>query len=438
MNAAEAIREAGVVGAGGAGFPAHIKAQGKADIVIGNGAECEPLLKADKLMMRHYPEKIVRGLKTMMESVGAREGVLCVKGKNKDAIEALQSVIENEDNVRLHLLDNYYPAGDEQQIVYEVTGKVVPTGGIPIDVGAVVSNVTTLANISDALSGGPVTERFVTVAGEVSHPVTLKVPVGTPIETALKAAGGPDSMDGYTLIIGGPATGRLSRDISEPVAKTTGGLIVLKTDHPLIRKKADDGVLDLKLAKAACSQCNMCTEMCPRNALGLGVEPHKAMRAAFMGKGNLLGDANGVFSCCDCGLCSYYACNFGLSPSRMMMRMKQGLSAGGMKPEKKVKGSVSPEFVKVPTYRLMARMGISQYDTDTPLEEPDVRFVRLPLKGHIGAPSLPAVKQGDSVVKGQLVADIPEGKLGARVHASISGIVTAITDKFIEIKAEKA
>jgi Na+-translocating ferredoxin:NAD+ oxidoreductase RnfC subunit len=261
--------------------------------------------------------------------------------------------------------------------------------------------------------------------------------VGTPYKELLRAAGGPDNLDGYTLIIGGPAMGRLSRDINETVTKTTGGLLVMRSDHPLITKKTDDGELDLRLTKAACSQCNMCSQMCPRNGLGLGVEPHKAMRAAFMGKGNLLGDPNGVFSCCDCGLCSYYACNFGLSPSRMMTRMKQGLTASGFRPQKKVKTSAEPGFVKVPVSRLMARMGITKYDVDAPLYEQDFAAsdVRIPLKMHVGAPSVPIVKMGDKVNKGQLVADIPEKSLGARIHASISGTICAVSDQYIEIRA---
>ncbi len=436
MNVAEAIRGAGVIGAGGAGFPTHIKAGSKAEIVLANGAECEPLLRVDKHLMQHSPEKIVRGLAAMVEAVGAKEGVICVKEKNHDAVDALKNAIKGQSGIRLHLLENFYPAGDEQQIVYGVTGKVVPTGGIPLDVGAVVSNVATLANIADALDGKPVTDKLVTIAGEVQRPMTVKVPVGTLFKELIKAAGGLDSLEGYTLIVGGPATGRLSRNVSEPVTKTTGGLIVLKSDHPLILKKTADGAMDLRLTKAACSQCTMCTEMCPRNALGLGVEPHKIMRAAFMGKGSLMGDVNGVFSCCDCGLCSYYACNFGLSPSRMMTRMKDALLAGGLRPQKSVKGSAAPEFVKVPTARLIARMGIMKYDVAAPLMDgPKVQLVRLPLAMHIGAPSIPVVKAGDRVEKGQPVAEIPEAKLGARVHSSISGTVSDVTDKYIEIKA---
>ena len=182
----------------------------------------------------------------------------------------------------------------------------------------------------------------------------------------------------------------------------------------------------------------MCTQMCPRNALGLGVEPHKVMRAAFTGQGSLLGDANGVFSCCDCGLCSYYACDFGLSPGRMVTRMKDALLAGGLKPEKKIKGSVTPNFAKVPTKRLMSRMGIAKFDVETQLIDRDlpIRLVRLPLKMHIGAPSEPVISKGEKVQRGQLIARIPKDSLGAQLHASISGVVSAVMDRYIEIMAE--
>lgn len=436
MGLAEIIRDAGVVGAGGAGFPTHIKAQGKADIVLANGAECEPLLRVDRLMMQHYPGKVVKGLCAMVAAVGAREGVLCVKKKYTDAIEALTKEIQDTGNIRLFLLDNYYPAGDEQQMVYEVTGQVVPTGGIPLDVGTVVCNVSTLINIAEAIDGRPVTDKYLTVGGDVKRPVTLRVPVGTPYGALIAAAGGPDTLEDHTFIIGGPATGNLCKNPNETVTKTTGGILVFPSDHPLIRQKTDMGDMDLRLTKAACSQCTLCTDMCPRNALGLGVEPHKAMRAAFMGQGCLLGDANGVFSCCDCGLCTYYACNFGLKPSRMMVRMKDALAKGGMRPEKKVKTRVTPDFVKVPTGRLMARMGITKYDADTPFFDRGLPIgrVRIPLQMHIGAPSVPVVKEGDLLQRGQLIAEIPEGALGARIHASINGRVSAVTDSYIEIK----
>jgi len=440
MGVVEKIRDAGVVGAGGAGFPTHVKAAGKAEIVLANGAECEPLLRVDRLMMQKYPQLVVKGLKAVMEATGAQSGVICLKRHYHDAISALEQAISGEPDIRLFTMESYYPAGDEQQIVYEVTGKVVPTGGIPLDVGAVVSNVSTLINIANALEGQPVVDKVVTVGGEVGRPVTLKVPIGTPFRLLIEAAEGPKSLDGYTIVVGGPATGKLCNDWDEPVTKTTGGILVFPFDHPLIQKKTDQQEVDLKLAKAVCCQCNLCTQLCPRNNLGLGVEPHKAMRAAFMNNGKLLGDVNGIFSCCDCGLCSYYACNFGLSPSRMMARMKTGLRQNGYKPEKRIKGGVSQSFenTKVPTKRLMSRMGILQYDAETPLVEDGlaVSSVRIPLSMHIGAPSIPVVKAGDRVIKGQLIAEIPEKSLGARIHASISGTVTDVTNNSIVILAQ--
>ena len=440
MSVVEKVRNAGVVGAGGAGFPTHAKISSKAEIVLANGAECEPLLRVDRIMMQHYPHKIVKGLKAVMEATGAGSGVICLKKKYHEAIDAMQNAIAGETNIRLFTMDSYYPAGDEQQMVYEVTGKVVPTGGIPLDVGAVVGNVSTLINIANAMDGEPVTDKVVTVGGEVGRPITVRVPIGTPFKALIDEAAGPKSMDGYMLIIGGPATGRLCSNWNESVQKTTGGILVFKSDHPLIKKKMDQGDMDLKLAKAVCCQCNMCTQLCPRNALGLGVEPHKVMRAVFMSNGKLMGDYNGIFSCCDCGLCSFYACNFGLSPSRMMARVKNGLRQNGAKPEKRVKGRVSQNIdtIKVPTKRLMSRMGILQYDVDTPYVEKElsVGMVRLPLQMHIGAPSYPVVKCGDLVSKGQMVADIPEKSLGAKIHASISGKITNITDKYIDICAQ--
>ncbi len=439
MSVVDRIRDAGVVGAGGAGFPTHVKVGGKADIVLGNGAECEPLLCVDRQMMQNYPREIVRGLKAVMEATGAKEGVICLKKKYKEAIQALEEAINDESHIRLFPLDNFYPAGDEQTMVWEVTGKVVPTGGIPLDVGAVVANVSTLINIAEALDNKPVTDKYVTVAGEVQRPLTIKVPIGTPFSKLIAAAFGPETMEGYTIVVGGPTTGKLCHDWSEPVQKTTGGVLIFKSSHPLIKKKTENGELDLKLAKAVCCQCSFCTQLCPRNSLGLDVKPHKVMRAAFMGNGSLIGDPNGVFSCCDCGLCSYYACNFGLNPNRMMTRMKEGLVKSGVKPDKRVAGSVSPGIstVRVPTNRLMTRMGISRFDRQAPLTDCDLAVdrVRLPLKMHIGAPSMPVVRAGDTVVKGQMIAAIPEKGLGAKIHASINGVVTEVAETYIEISA---
>jgi Na+-translocating ferredoxin:NAD+ oxidoreductase RnfC subunit len=349
----------------------------------------------------------------------------------------LEAALAGDRSIEIMKMKSYYPAGDEQQIVYQATGWVVPTGGLPLDVGVVVQNVATLANIADALEGKPVIEKYVTVNGVVGNPATFKVPIGTSIRTLIEAAEGPRDLSDYSIIIGGPLMGRVTNDPDEPVQKTTGGILVFHNDHPLIAKKTGDAQTDLRLAKSVCCQCNYCTQLCPRNALGLKVEPHKIMRALAMNAPEGMGDVNGVFSCCDCGICTLYACNFSLAPSRMMQRVKQELMAAGVKPVKKVANEVGDnlEDIKVPVSRLLMRLGIDKYDTDMPLIEDfaPVREVKLPLKMHIGAPAKPVVNTGDHVEKGQLIASVEAG-VGANVHASIAGTVT-VTDRAIEIRS---
>ena len=430
------IKEAGIIGAGGAGFPTHIKLSCSADVVIANGAECEPLLRTDRLMMETYSKKIMLGLKAAMYVTGAKRGVIALKKKYVKAVDAMRGALDS--STELYLMDSFYPAGDEQQIVYEVTGKVVPTGGLPIDVGAVVQNVATLVAIADALQGTPVMEKYVTVTGDVSDPAVYKAPIGMPITELIAAAGGSKDDSEYRVIIGGPMMGRVSENISaEVVEKTTGGIIVMPKDHTLIRQKTRDLMQDVRLAKSVCCQCNYCTQLCPRNALGLKVEPHKIMRALALNADNF-GEVNGIFSCCDCGLCTQYACNFQLAPSRLMTKVKQELAKAGVKPEKKVALSVADnmESIKVPVSRLMIRLGIVGYDKDLPLKDERINTdcVRLPLKMHIGAPAVPIVKTGDNVKAGQMIASVNNG-VGANLHASMTGIAT-VTDKYIEIRKQ--
>ncbi len=427
----ERIQDAGVVGAGGAGFPTHVKVNCSAEYVIANGAECEPLLRVDQQVMQKYAREIALAMMAVMEQTGAKYGVIATKEHYGDAVAALKKGIEGTP-IKLHLMESYYPAGDEQQIIYEVTGRVVPTGGLPLDVGAIVVNVSTLVNIYDALRGIPVTDKYVTVGGAVRRPLTVSAPIGTPIRLLVEAAGGVTG--DCTIIIGGPCMGFVTDDMETVVTKTTGGILCMPRDHPLIQKKLG-GDMDIRLAKAVCCQCSQCTQMCPRNSLGLHVLPHKAMMAAAYGDENLLGDYNGIFSCCDCGICTYFACNFGLKPSKITQGLKAQLLRNGVKPKKEVYGGADRgmEEKKVPTSRLIARLGVSQYDVPSPMEgQVHASVVRIPLKIHIGVPASPVVRPGDPVQKGQLIAD-PQG-MGAKIHASISGTVTEAGQDIIEIR----
>lgn len=433
MDVKEMVMNAGILGAGGAGFPTHVKINCQAGAVIVNGAECEPLLRVDQQVMELYAAEVVEGLRLVMEQTGAKEGVIALKKHYEGAVKALGAAIEPFGQLRLHLLREYYPAGDEQQIVYEVTGRVVPTGGLPLDVGAVVCNASTLLNVADAAAGKKVVEKYVTVGGAVRTPRTFKVPVGISCQELLEAAGGTAEPCRY--IIGGPCMGRVVDDPDVPVTKTTGGFLAFPVDHPLWKLREE--TLNMQLIRSVCCQCSMCTQMCPRNALGLNVQPHKAMRTIAQGT-DLLGDANGVFSCCNCGVCTYYACNFGLKPSQAMQQMKAMLAQKGVKPRKEVytRADRSIDGKKLPVKRLIARMGLERYDVDAPLSEKllPTGQVRIMLRMGVGAPSVPVVGVGDKVRKNTLIADIAPGKLGVKMHASISGTVTAVTDSYIEIR----
>lgn len=435
----ERIEEAGVVGAGGAGFPTHVKLNLEAEVVIVNGAECEPLLRVDQQLMEVYADKVVKGLHVAMKITGAKRGVICLKEKYKKAVAKLKEEIKEREDIRLQLIGNYYPAGDEQQLVYEVTGKVIPLGGLPIDAGAVVNNVSTMVNIANAADNIPVTHRYITITGEVKRPVTLNVPIGTPINELFKIAGGPQEKEKYSIILGGPAMGKITEDWESPVTKTLGGIIILPRGHSIIQKKTMSNDKELKLARSVCCQCNQCTQMCPRNALGLGTQPHKVMRGLAYEKAELMGDINQVFSCCDCGVCTYYACEMGLSPNKMVSLVKESLLKNGVKPEKIVPYEVSDhrEYQKVPTKRFIQRLGLEKYDVEAPLEteEKEFGYVKIPLKQHIGAGAKAVVKTGDLIEKNDLIGKIPEGKLGANIHASISGRVKTVTEECIEIKA---
>ena len=433
MGLIEKISEAGVVGAGGAGFPTHVKLKCQAEHFIVNGIECEPLLRTDRHTMEQHAPEIVETVCKIKEHLGAEKATIALKKHYHAAAEAI-SAAAKDTGVDVYLSESFYPAGDEQNLVHCVTGRTVPTGGIPLDVGCVVSNVSTVLNIYDALQDKPVTHKLITVAGAVAHPVTVQAPIGAPLSLLLEAAGGATCDCAY--IVGGPLMGKLTFDLSQPVTKTTGGLLAIPKDHPLVAQKTPTPERDRQLAKAVCCQCSMCTQMCPRNAMGLNVQPHKAMRALASGNPQLLlGDNNGVFSCCDCGICTYFACNFGLKPSVAMQQAKAALAAQGIRPRKEVRYAEDSgiENKRLPTERMLLRLDIKQFDGDAPLG-PDVvcNAVRIPMKMHIGAPNRAVVNVGDMVRCGQLISE-PTG-LGAKIHASIDGMVSEVTPDYIEIR----
>ncbi len=441
MTLADQVRTAGVVGAGGAGFPAHIKVDAGAEIVIANGAECEPLMHKDVELMSSHPDRVVSGMQAVLQAVGAKRGLIGVKAKHKAAVEALSAACEGTD-ISLHPLGDFYPSGDEFVLVYEATGKLIPPGGIPLDVGVVVQNVESLYNIAAAQEGLPVTRKWLTVAGAVGRPVTCRVSVGVTFRELIDLAGGT-AADDPALLVGGAMMGRLERDFDACVTKTTGGIVLLPGDHALVTRLERPEAAKHQIGKSACDQCSYCTELCPRYLLGYKIEPHKVMRS-------LLFDISGQDAwnqwgqlCCECGLCTLYACPEDLYPREACQRVK--LEFRSMEPESRppALGAGQPvtahpmyESRRIPTGQLIRRLGLSSYDVPAPLADavPAPHRVRLALQQHPGVPARVCVSDGAAVREGDKIADVAEGDLGAAVHASISGVVRLV-DAAVEIEA---
>jgi len=413
-----------VVGAGGGGFPAAVKLSGRAPTLLVNAAECEPLLHKDKELLVHCREEFFAGLREAMERIGASAGIIGIKEKYGGLIGSLEG--ELPPKVSIHPLPDVYPAGDEFVLVHEVTGKAIPPGGLPRDVGVVVCNVETLVNIG---IGRPVTDKFLTVAGAVRRPATLRVPVGVSFGECMDAAGGA-AVKGFGVLSGGAMMGTLVRDLAAPVTKTTGAIVVLPEGHPvLVRYRSSDGQARAT-GKAACDQCTFCTELCPRYLLGHPIQPHRAMRAlGFETAGETT--VEGVQFCCECNLCTMYSCPENLDPKRVCAAGKEAARRTGAEARGAVPVAKPHELMpwrRVPAMRLLRRLGLDQFVNEGPLRDA-VRAparVRIPLKQHAGVVAETVVKVGQKVSVGDLIAAVPEGELGARVHASISGTVAAL------------
>ena len=440
MNLLDQIKDAGIVGAGGAGFPTYAKLTSEAEYILLNGAECEPLLRVDQQLMAIFPDEIIKGFAEAGRLISARRAIIGIKSKHREVSELLKErirALQLEGYVEVGELPDVYPAGDEQVLVYQLTGRVVPEAGIPIMVGCVVVNSETALNIYKASKGIPVTEKYITIAGDVPNRVTVKVPVGTPVTDALKLSGIEDFTD-YAVIDGGPMMGPVMTDIGGFITKKNKGFIILKKDHSLIRKKSVTMEQARRVNKATCEQCRMCTDMCPRYLLGHNMQPHKMMRVLNYRIDDTEGQKTAQL-CCQCNMCELFACPAGLYPKMANLHFIEKLAEQKIryKPEKT---EFEPRRVRsyrmVPSRRLIARLGLHSFDLPAPMTDIELSpaVIRISTKQHTGAPAAPLVSAGQQVQAGQMIGKIPEGNLGAAIHTSISGRVSEVTADYIEIR----
>lgn len=286
-----AIKNAGICGLGGASFPTHvklsIKPEQKCDCIIANGAECETHLTCDHRLMLENPVRVVDGLRAAMRAINVKEGIIAIENNKPDAIEAMRKACQGREGVRVQVLKTKYPQGGEKQLIEAVTGRQVPSGGLPIQAGVIVMNVATCAAVADAvIDGKPLVERIVTVTGAVREPANLRLRIGTITEDIIGECGG-FSGDVGKVIFGGAMTGMCAPNTSIPIAKATGGILVLD--------KQDAASVE----EGPCLRCGKCVEVCP-----IGLHPLKIKIAA---------DADRIDECkrlhvLDCTLCG--SCSF--------------------------------------------------------------------------------------------------------------------------------
>jgi electron transport complex protein RnfC len=286
------IKEAGIVGMGGAGFPTHVKLSPKnesdIDTIIVNGAECEPYLTSDYRRMIEEPQKVITGLEIVVNLFDRARGIIAIEDNKPDAIKILKKLAKGKPRISVRVLKTKYPQGAERQLIYASTGRYINSKMLPADAGVIVHNLDTIISIYEAvIEGKPLMSRVVTVTGDcISDPRNFIVPLGTSFRELIEAAGGY-KIDPAKVIAGGPMMGKAVFSLDIPVTKGTSAILALSHDD------VEEAV------PSACIKCGRCIDICPGRVM-----PNKLADLAEHGKLDSFVD-NGGMECCECGCCSY-------------------------------------------------------------------------------------------------------------------------------------
>lgn len=432
------LQAAGIVGAGGATFPTYVKLANGADTLIINAAECEPLLYTDLSLIELYLDKILSGIRTVMDAAGIPAALIGVKESKGKLLHWTQGQ-ELAPGIKACLLPDVYPMGDEINLIYESTGRIVPPGKLPITVGVIVMNLETVYNIHLAChEKRPVTEKWVTINGNVK-PSVVCVPIGIRVQDLFRRLG-IKIPDGHVVIDGGPSMGRVIDPRTAIVTKATKGLLILPEDIPAVVTKLRPQRVHLSMASSACCGCSRCTDLCPRNLLGYPLEPHKHIRITAASDQI---DPEGVLSaslCCACGICELAACCQYISPRAVIAEHKALLGKAKMRftasDDKQYTASPDRAARQMSSARWMQHLGVDKYTAHPECDPVKMDFdrVEIRLSQHIGAPSVAQVEVGNPVRAGQMIAS-PAGGMSVAQHASIDGIVVAVDANRIIIEA---
>ena len=434
------LQSAGVVGAGGATFPTYVKLAEGADTLVINAAECEPLLYTDLSLMELYMDKALSGIRTVMDAAGIPAALVGVKESKGKLLHWTQGQ-ELAPGIKACLLPDVYPMGDEINLIYEATGRIVPPGKLPITVGIIVMNLETVYNIHLAChENRPVTEKWLTINGNVK-PTVICVPIGTRVQDLFRRLNIKVPAD-HVVIDGGPSMGRIIDTNTAIVTKATKGLLILHRDIPAVVTKLRPQRVQLTMASSACCGCSRCTDLCPRNLLGYPLEPHKHIRITGVSEHI---DPEAILSatlCCACGICEIAACCQYISPRAVIADHKAILGKAKMRftaPDGvEYKASADRASRQMSSARWMQYLGVDRYNGHPECDPVKIPFdhVEIRLSQHIGAPSVPAVTVGTTVSAGQIIATPADG-LSVAQHASIDGTVVAVDATRIVIEAAR-
>ena len=284
------IHEGGIVGMGGATFPTHVKLSGgigKVDTVIVNAGECEPYITADDRLCREHPDHVVSGLKIIMKVFGLKEGHIGIEDNKPEAIAALKEAAKDDSGIIIDVLPAKYPQGAEKQLIYAVTGREVPSGGLPAAVGGAVCNAATVRAIHDVVYDGmPLIQRIVTVSGDIlMEPKNLLVPIGTPFNDLIEACGHNENP--YKVLSGGPMMGVAQYDLSVPTIKGVNAVTVLGSKNKFF------------VEEPHCLRCGKCIDACPMKLMPV------LMYKAWQGGDVQAMKDNNIMDCIECGSCAY-------------------------------------------------------------------------------------------------------------------------------------
>ncbi|MBQ9714130.1 MAG: 4Fe-4S dicluster domain-containing protein [Clostridia bacterium] len=435
MELKEIMKNAGIVGAGGAGFPSYAKLADGADMLVVNGAECEPLLYTDFVLLQKEMPLVLSGIKAVLEYAKIPCALLCVKEHTAVRLK-LKDGTKLADRIILKTLPDVYPMGDEISLIYQATGRVVKPGNLPITAGVIVLNVETLYNVARAVKGGDcVTEKYLTIGGDIPQAIVVKVPIGTSV-AELFEKNSIEIPEGYTVLDGGPSMGKVIDPERAVVTKTTKGLLILPNTCEAVLSKYLDGEKSIARAETACCQCTRCTDMCPRHLLGYPLEPHKMVRTAKSAVSVMPEMVISATLCCGCGICETLACCQGISPKAVINEYKSLLAKNKMRyiGKEEVSPAIERDWRMVPSERWANVLGVAKYDKLAKyVGTQTYDRVEILLRQHIGAPSVPCVSDGDFVQKGDKIAEAAEG-LSLPQYASVSGRVTVFDGEKIVIE----